>query len=146
MFRNFFEDVARNFADAIVRNWSERLGDLAYNFLFGGPSGGGALAYIFGSGLGRRQFGGPVFGGTPYLVGERGPEVFLPNVSGYIAPNAGGVGNTVVVNASTNVAGSVRSDEDLREIARQQELTINRAVAKVQQQQRFGRMPNRIGS
>lgn len=35
----------------------------------------------------RRAAGGPVTGGTPYLVGERGPELFVPGASGAIVPN-----------------------------------------------------------
>lgn len=31
--------------------------------------------------------GGPVAGGTTYLVGEQGPELFVPNTSGTIVPN-----------------------------------------------------------
>jgi hypothetical protein len=31
--------------------------------------------------------GGPVFSGQPYMVGERGPELFMPNRSGSIVPN-----------------------------------------------------------
>lgn len=31
--------------------------------------------------------GGPVFSNTPYIVGERGPELFMPNRSGSIVPN-----------------------------------------------------------
>lgn len=31
--------------------------------------------------------GGPVMAGQPYLVGERGPELFLPTASGRIVPN-----------------------------------------------------------
>lgn len=31
--------------------------------------------------------GGSVFGGTSYLVGEKGPEIFTPNTSGTITPN-----------------------------------------------------------
>jgi hypothetical protein len=31
--------------------------------------------------------GGPVQGGTAYIVGERGPELFVPGVSGAIVPN-----------------------------------------------------------
>lgn len=34
-----------------------------------------------------RADGGPVMGGTPYLVGERGPELFVPRSSGSIVPN-----------------------------------------------------------
>lgn len=36
------------------------------------------------NGLTGRASGGPVFGNTPYLVGEAGPELFVPNSSGYI--------------------------------------------------------------
>lgn len=31
--------------------------------------------------------GGDVIGGTPYIVGERGPELFIPNANGQIIPN-----------------------------------------------------------
>lgn len=55
----------------------------------------------FGQGLPGRANGGPVSGGNPYLVGERGPELFLPQVSGSIIPNYavgsfmnGGMGNS----------------------------------------------------
>ena len=41
---------------------------------------------------GARAFGGPVGAGNTYLVGERGPEHFTPNVSGYVSPGAGGGG------------------------------------------------------
>lgn len=36
----------------------------------------------------KRAAGGPVTGGTTYLVGERGPELFTPNSSGKITPNS----------------------------------------------------------
>jgi hypothetical protein len=34
-----------------------------------------------------RASGGPVMGGEMYMVGERGPEMFVPNQSGTIVPN-----------------------------------------------------------
>jgi hypothetical protein len=34
-----------------------------------------------------RALGGPVMGGTPYLVGENGPELFTPNTTGSITRN-----------------------------------------------------------
>lgn len=37
---------------------------------------------------GGRRFGGPVQANTPYLVGEAGPELFVPNFSGKIIPLA----------------------------------------------------------
>lgn len=36
---------------------------------------------------GKRAFGGPVRAGKTYLVGERGRELFTPNVGGSITPN-----------------------------------------------------------
>lgn len=53
--------------------------------------------YAAGSG-GRRALGGSVFAGRPYLVGENGPEPFVPAVDGRILPHtalrseAGGTG------------------------------------------------------
>lgn len=37
---------------------------------------------------GARAAGGPVEEGRAYLVGENGPEMFVPSTSGSIAPNA----------------------------------------------------------
>lgn len=45
-----------------------------------------------------QQFGGPVKAGNPYLVGEVGPELFVPNRSGTIVSNdklSGAVGGAV---------------------------------------------------
>lgn len=53
------------------------------------------------SGLFGRASGGPVSSATPYMVGENGPEVFVPNTAGAIIPNgalAGGGGITVNIN------------------------------------------------
>lgn len=50
-----------------------------------------------------RAAGGGVRAGTPYLVGERRPEIFVPESAGRIVPNArgagggGGIGKVVVV-------------------------------------------------
>lgn len=54
----------------------------------------------FGLG-GRRAMGGPVTGGTGYLIGEKGPELFVPSQNGAIIPNSGLGGSTynITVNA-----------------------------------------------
>jgi len=44
-----------------------------------------------------RAIGGPVSMGSPYIVGERGPELFVPSTSGNIIPN-GKIGANVQVN------------------------------------------------
>ncbi len=60
--------------------------------------------------------GGPVNRGRPYIVGERGPEMFVPNTSGSIVPNnsLGGGGASVVNNISVSVdaSGSAVSGSD----------------------------------
>ena len=56
-----------------------------------------------------RERGGPVTGRVPYMVGEAGPELFVPGNSGSIVPNhqlgGGGSGGDVTVNL--NVTGDV---------------------------------------
>ncbi|MDJ0642785.1 MAG: tail tape measure protein [Erythrobacter sp.] len=60
--------------------------------LFGGSQGGG-LGGLLGQSLGvllglpGRATGGPVSPGRGYLVGERGPEVFVPTTSGRVEAN-----------------------------------------------------------
>ena len=39
-------------------------------------------------GEGTRASGGDVIGGTPYIVGERGPELFIPDTNGRVYSNA----------------------------------------------------------
>lgn len=62
-----------------------------------GLFGGGFLQGIMGSLLGFRANGGPVASGMPYIVGERGPELMIPNTSGTVVSNrnlgAGGKSN-----------------------------------------------------
>ena len=53
----------------------------------GGLDGAQGFSAIFGRLAGFRATGGPVSGGSPYVVGERGPELFVPAVSGSIVPN-----------------------------------------------------------
>ncbi len=63
-------------------------------------SGGGFLGDLFG---GFRAKGGTVMGGSSYMVGERGPELFSPGRSGSIAPNSSiGGGANVVVNVDAS--------------------------------------------
>jgi methyl-accepting chemotaxis protein len=59
--------------------------------------------------------GGPVSAGSPYLVGERGPELMIPSRSGTIIPNnkLGGGGGVVVnqtINVTTGVQQTVRAE------------------------------------
>jgi len=49
-----------------------------------GEMSGMTVSQYFGAG---KANGGPITGGTPYLVGEQGPEIFIPQGSGTIIPN-----------------------------------------------------------
>jgi len=62
-----------------------------------------------------KAIGGPVQSGKPYVVGERGPEMFVPSRSGSIVPNnklggGGGVIVNQVINVSTGVQQTVRAE------------------------------------
>jgi phage-related protein/predicted ATPase len=74
-----------------------------------------------GGGLaGARAMGGPVSAAKAYLVGEKGPEVFVPGMTGNIIPNnnlgslmsqssgSGGGGSTTIVNI--NVQTGIATD------------------------------------
>jgi len=53
--------------------------------------------------LSGRRTGGQVTGGTPYMVGEQGQEMFVPNQSGTIVPNdrlGGGQNINITINAN----------------------------------------------
>ncbi len=61
--------------------------------------------------FGMAADGGRIPGGRPTLVGERGPELFTPGVSGMITPNHALGGSTnVVVNVDAS-GSSVEGDE-----------------------------------
>lgn len=70
---------------------------------------------------GARANGGPVGGGRAYLVGERGPEIFVPGASGQITSNenlnkalgSSGSGNSVIINQTINFDGNGADDEKL---------------------------------
>lgn len=77
-----------------------------------GFQGASGFKQIFSSLLGFRATGGPVGGGNPYIVGERGPELFVPSTSGRIIPNnqsgsfAGGANPVVIFNGRLAVSGN----------------------------------------
>ena len=74
----------------------------------------GVNAFLGGlPGIGQffRANGGPVSSGKSYMVGERGPEMFVPNAGGRVVPNSDMGGSTnVVVNVDAS-GSSVEGDE-----------------------------------
>jgi len=74
----------------------------------------GVNAFLGGlPGIGQffRANGGPVSSGKSYMVGERGPEMFVPNTGGRIVPNSDmGSSTNVVVNVDAT-GSSIEGDE-----------------------------------
>ena len=99
-------DVARSVFTQIQRS----LIQFGVNAFLGGLPGIGSFF---------RANGGPVSTGKSYMVGERGPEMFVPNTSGRIVPNSDmGSSTNVVVNVDAS-GSSVEGDEEQgRELGR----------------------------
>ena len=90
-----------------------------FNYVLAGAVVAAGLANvgkITSTGIKKREFGGPVRAGEPYVVGERGPEVFTPNQGGNIIPSGGGLGGNVTVNNFGNQAVDARYVGDDLEI------------------------------
>ena len=62
-------------------------------------------------GIGFRANGGSVSAGSPYIVGERGPELFVPGAQGNIVPNNAMGGANIVVNVDAS-GSSVEGDSN----------------------------------
>jgi hypothetical protein len=102
--------------------------------LFGGGSTPGAG--LFGSlfkGLGFGGFkagGGDVSSSSAYVVGEKGPELFVPRSAGTIVPNGGGSQGPQVIQMSIDLKGA-NGDETIARIAGQAARTA--AMTAIQQ-------------
>ena len=127
----FFQNVANSFLNMATEIIAKMIQMYVLKSLLNLFGGGGSIfgaagapnySGVFGAGsaglpgftpglnlLPQRAMGGSVSGGQPYLVGERGPELFMPGRSGGIAPTGsfgGGVNVVVNVDASgTSVQG-----------------------------------------
>lgn len=108
--------------------------------LFGGSgSGSGGLSGLIGQSLGAllglpgRATGGPVAPGRAYLVGENGPEVFLPTASGRIERGAvaGAQGRDVRVAIQLAVPRGTAAPTALRRSSRQIASAVRRTLQQV---------------
>ena len=96
-----------------------------FNFLFPGAGLGSMLPSLPG-----RAIGGSVQAGKPYMVGERGAEMFVPNQSGSIVPNnrMGGGGITIVNNVDATGSGA---DVD-QKIYSAMQITSQQTIGQIQ--------------
>ena len=118
-------------ASGVLKNIANKLLDVAINMaLFGAMSGTGTGGGLLGGLFKPRANGGPVTGGSTYLVGERGPELFVPGRSGTIVANdkLGSGGSTSVV-VNVDASGSKVEGND------QQGKQLGRVIAAAVQQE-----------
>ncbi|EDL49051.1 hypothetical protein [Erythrobacter sp. SD-21] len=103
----------------------------------GGGSGLGQLAQLFASSVGSffglpgRAFGGLVGPDRPFLVGERGPEVFVPTAAGHIEPTGalGGTRNDVRVSINLGQERGTSAPAALQRSSRQVASALRRALS-----------------
>ena len=115
---NFFESLEKGFK-ALLKQLAAQLAAAAFLKILVGITSGG-VSTAFGAALTANPFGGffakggPVSSGNSYVVGEQGPELFIPKTAGTIIPNGGM--STVSTPAgggeiTVNVVGKVMNNE-----------------------------------
>lgn len=113
--KDAFKDFERSIVSSINRLIAQNLAEK----LFGGKSSGGfdigkifsSLFSGFGSGGGFPAFatGGNPPVGVPSIVGERGPELFVPKSAGTIVPNGSFGGTRIVQNINVMPGANTQS-------------------------------------
>jgi len=120
-FSDAIRAMAKSVVDSLIRMLIQKyIVDAAFGFITGkitSAMNARADADFLGieaSDFSGKAMGGPVAGGRPYIVGERGPELMVPAGNGTIIPNnaLGGGGVTVVqnINVTTGVQQTVRAE------------------------------------
>lgn len=101
-----------------------------------GGNGGGGLVSLGASlltsvlGLPGRATGGPVAPGRAYMVGERGPEMFVPTSSGQVMPHGGGGTRDVRVSIAVSGRGQESEPRLLARSARQVARAVRGAIER----------------
>ena len=115
---------------------SQILAEIAAEAVRGGMTalfGSGGIAGAIGGllGLPGRATGGPVAPGRAYVVGERGPELFVPTASGRVELPGQGGGRDVRVAITINAPGGSEAAGALRQSSRQVARAVKAALAGV---------------
>jgi hypothetical protein len=105
----------------------------------GGSDGGGGLGALAGQligalfGLPGRAGGGPVSPGRAYMVGERGPELFVPTASGRIDPGTAAPGAPRDVRMSITINAPAGTEpQALARSSRQVARAVREALLRVE--------------
>ena len=114
-----FKSLARSIIQDLIAMQLKASATGLFKSLFGMYAGGG---FGTGNAYGNADLGGFLADGgsananTPYVVGERGPELFVPRSSGTVIPNhalAGAGGTTMVTNNYINAIDTKSFEERL---------------------------------
>jgi lambda family phage tail tape measure protein len=114
-----FKSLARSIIQDLIAIQLKASATGLFKSLFGMYAGGG---FGTGNAFGNQDLGGFLAEGgsasanTPYVVGERGPELFVPRSSGTVIPNhalAGAGGTTMVTNNYINAIDTKSFEERL---------------------------------
>jgi len=108
-----FKDLLDSMVEMLIRSQVQKLMGTLLSSMGGAGGTGGGIGGFFKSIFGLAK-GGPAQGGRPYIVGEEGPELFVPKSSGTVVPNGQMGGGTV--NNVTNITNSV-SAVDAKSVA-----------------------------
>lgn len=109
-----FKDLAKNIVSQIIATFLQMaVVNRILNAIFGqtGMNVSGFEEFPTIGGPSPRARGGPVTGGRPYLVGERGPEIFVPHTGGSVLSNRQSMaaGGGIVINQSLNFSTGVQA-------------------------------------
>lgn len=132
--KKLIEGMLREFAElAVFRTIFEPLFGSFSNALSGGFGGGAAMANL----IPPFAAGGFTSGGRPILVGERGPEIFVPRSSGQVVPNSAMGGAPVTVNLggihiSGNGAQTARGSGNMAELGRLVKSAVSQEIMRQQ--------------
>jgi hypothetical protein len=101
--------------------------------LGGGKSGAGGIGGIVAGllGLPGRSTGGPVAPGRAYVVGERGPELFVPTASGRIEAERGAGARDIRISISVNAPAGAEP-RALAQSSRQVAREVKRALSRIE--------------
>jgi hypothetical protein len=109
---NVFDNIADEFDRMITRMMIKAAVVAALNIVTGGQGGFWAnFGLSLKEQLGFRAGGGDVQAGRPYVVGERGPELFVPGRSGSVIPAAKPAGPTTIDQRRTTITAAWVSNE-----------------------------------
>lgn len=92
-------------------------------------TGGGSVSAGAGSTFTNREFGGPVSKGRAYIVGERRPELFVPNTNGIIVPQL----PSMDYSGASMAAGAMAVDVNIRGVSYGDDILFTVQQAQIRQ-------------